>query len=201
MHAAEADTARIQALRTSYLRWIRQFDARRLVFIDEAGSHIAMSREYAWAPRGARASDAVPRNRGTVTTIIGALTVDGLTAVMTLEGGTSGDVFAAYVEKVLLPELLPGDLVVMDNLGAHKDVRIRPLIESAGARVVYQPPYSPDLNPIELAWSKLKWWLRMAKARTHEALDTAIAMALEGVITSEDAVAWFRHCGYGAQLM
>lgn len=159
-----------------------------------------MTREYAWAPRGARAEDAVPRNRGTVTTLIGALTTDGLIAMMTIEGGTSGDVFVVYVEKVLLPELRPGDLVVMDNLGAHKDVRVKPLIESVGARVVYQPPYSPDLNPIELAWSKVKWWLRMAKARTREALDLAVAMVMD-MVTPEDAVAWFRHCGYVNQLI
>lgn len=155
-----------------------------------------MTRQYAWAPRGTRAEDSIPRNRGTVTTVIGALTCDGLTAVMTTEGGTSGDVFAAYVEKVLLPELLPGDVVVMDNLAAHKDARVRELIESVRAHLVFQPAYSPDLNPIELAWSKLKWWLRAKKARTHAALDEAIATAMDSVITASDALAWFKHCGY-----
>ncbi len=155
-----------------------------------------MTRQYAWAPRGARAEDAIPRNRGTVTTIIGALTCDGLTAVMTVEGGTSADVFVTYVEKVLLPQLLPGDVVVMDNLKAHKDARVRELIESVRARVIYQPAYSPEFNPIELAWSKLKWWLRTMKARTHEALDAAVAAAIDSIITAEDAIGWFKHCGY-----
>ena len=166
------------------------------MFIDETGSTISMSRQYAWAPRGTRAEDAIPRNRGTVTTVIGALTVDGLTAVMTIEGGTTGDVFVTYLEKVLLPQLLPGDIVVLDNLPAHKDARVRPLIESVRAHLVYQPAYSPDFNPIELAWSKLKWWLRTAKARTHSALDEAIATAMRTVITADDAFAWFAHCGY-----
>ena len=166
------------------------------MFIDETGSTISMSRQYAWAPCGTRAEDAIPRNRGTVTTVIGALTVDGLTAVMTIEGGTTGDVFVTYVEKVLLPQLLPGDIVVLDNLPAHKDGRVRPLIESVRAHLVYQPAYSPDFNPIELAWSKLKWWLRTAKARTHAALDEAIAAAMKTAITADDAFAWFAHCGY-----
>lgn len=170
------------------------------MFIDETGSTISMTRSHARAPRGQRAEDAVPRPRGTVTTIIGALTVDGLTAVMTTEGGTSGDVFTAYVENFLLPVLLPGDLVVMDNLAAHKDQRVRALIESRRAKLVFQPPYSPDMNPIELAWSKLKWWLRTAKARTHQALDNAVKQLIESVITTEDARAWFTHCGYDTVL-
>lgn len=153
---------------------------------------------YARAPKGERAVDHVPRNRGTVTTMIGALTHEGLTAMMTIEGGTSGDVFHAYVRDVLLPELDKGDIVVMDNLGAHKDVRIRPLIESVGASVKFLPPYSPDLNPIELAWSKVKGFLRDAKARTVEALELALKWAME-ITSSQDAKNWIRHCGYLAQ--
>ena len=130
--------------------------------------------------------------------MIGALTLDGLTAMMTIEGGTSGDVFAAYVEHVLVPVLEPGQIVVMDNLGAHKDLRIRPLIEGAGAKVCYLPPYSPDLNPIELAWSKLKNLLRVLKARTREELDHCIAIAMKA-IDAADAEGWFRHCGYRHQ--
>lgn len=142
--------------------------------------------------------DSVPRNRGTVLTMIGALTLDGLTAMMTVEGGTSGDVFVAYVKHVLLPELRPGDIVVMDNLGAHKDVRVRPLIESAGAFVKYLPPYSPDLNPIEMAWSKVKQFLRTAKARSREALETALRWAMD-ITTASDAEGWFNECGYPVQ--
>jgi transposase len=175
-----------------------QPEPSRLVFIDEAGSTISMTRRYARAPRGERAEDTVPRNRGTVTTMVGALTVDGLVAMACFEGGTDGDRFMAFLEQVLQPELVPGDLVIMDNLGAHKDARVRPFLESLGAKPVYLPPYSPELNPIELAWSKLKTWLRAAKARTVEALDDAIANGMD-LITPEDAEAWIRHCGYCCQ--
>ena len=171
----------------------------RLVFIDEAGSTIAMTRSHARAPRGERTRDSVPRNRGTVTTMLGALTVDGLVAMMTVEGGTDGDVYAAFLEEVLAPELLPGALVVMDNAGAHKDPRVAEILARHGAQAIYLPPYSPDLNPIELAWSKLKSLLRTAKARTVEALTSAIAVAMRKV-TSEDAIGWMQHCGYSAQL-
>ena len=156
-----------------------------------------MTRTHARAPRGKRTAEAVPRNRGTVTTILGALTVDGLQATMTVEGGTDGNVFVAYVEHVLLPILCDGDLVVMDNAAAHKDPRVKTLLATVGARPLYIPPYSPDLNPIELAWSKLKTHLRTVKARTVAALNDAIADAMR-LITPHDAVGWFRHCGYAA---
>jgi len=167
----------------------------RLVFIDEAGSTISMTRTHGRASRGARVHDHVPRNRGTVTTMIGGLTVDGLVALMTVEGGTTGDVFVAFIEKVLLPELRRGDLVVMDNLGAHKDKRVRGLLASVGAYPVYLPPYSPDLNPIELTWAWVKDWLKSAKARTRDALDNCLAWAID-CITPEMARNWFQHCGY-----
>lgn len=154
-----------------------------------------MARDQAWAPKGERVEDMIPRNRGAVTTMIGALTTRGLTAVMTIEGGTDAEVFLAYLRDVLLPELNPGDIVLLDNLGAHKDSRARDLVQSVGARLWFTPPYSPDLNPIELAWSKLKAFLRTARARTVEGLNNAIAMARE-LITPKDASAWFRHCGF-----
>ena len=145
------------------------------MFLDEAGSNIAMTREYARAPVGERAHDKVPRNRGTVTTMLGALTVEGITAMMTIEGAT---VFTVYVEQVLVPTLEPGDYVFLDNLGAHKTRRALDAIRRAGATPVFLPPYSTDLNPIENAWSKLKTLLKEAKARTCEALDEAIAWAM-----------------------
>jgi len=168
------------------------------VFIDECGSNTAMTREHAWAQRGSRAHEAVPRNRGTVTTIIGALTVDGLEAAMTIEGGTSGEVFAAFVEHVLIPVLKPGDLVVMDNLAAHKTALVRELLRSAGARPVWLPPYSPEMNPIELAWAKLKAFIKDCKARSVQALELCVAMAMKWLITPDEAQAWIRHCGYPA---
>jgi hypothetical protein len=156
LRACEVDQARIQDLRDRYLKWAPATAPEDLVFIDESGAHIAMTRETAWAPVGETPRDAVPRNRGTVITMIAALSVAGLHSMMTIEGGTSAEVFVTWVENVLVPDLWKGAIVVMDNLGAHKDVRVRALIEAAGAKVAYLPPYSPDLNPIELAWTKVK---------------------------------------------
>jgi transposase len=128
--------------------------------------------------------------------MIGALSLNGLGPLMTIEGATTGDVFVAYIDQLLVPELEPGDIVVMDNLAAHKDARVRELIESAGARLVFQPAYSPDLNPIELAWAKVKWFLKIAKARTHDALNNALAMVMQIIEVDGDAPGWFRHCGW-----
>ena len=157
-----------------------------------------MTREYGRAPKGERLEDRVPRNRGDVITMLGALSLSGLTAMMTIEGGTTGEVFAAYVEHVLLPELSAGDCVVLDNLGAHRDQRARELIEGVGAKLVFLPPYSPDLNPIEYAWSKVKSLLKLAKARSHEALDEALGYVLN-IVTPREAKGWIGHCGYRSQ--
>ena len=163
--------------------------------IDETGSTVAMTRTHGRAPRGQPVHGRVPRCRGKVITIIGALTLKGLVAVMTVLGGTSGEVFLAYVREVLGPELRPGDVVVLDNLGAHKDKRVRAEIEGRGAKLVFQPPYSPDKNPIELTWAWLKQYLRTAEARSREAIDTAIAWAME-LIPKDAPSAWIRHCGH-----
>lgn len=132
--------------------------------------------------------------------MLGAIALDGWRGLMTIEGATSAAVFEAFVEHILAPNLKPGDIVVWDNLGAHKTERARLLVERAGASVVFLPPYSPDLNPIEHCWSKLKHVLRKLGARTRAALDHAIALAMDA-ITPADAAAWIRHCGYSAQLM
>jgi transposase len=158
-----------------------------------------MTREYARAPRGERANGYVPRNRGEVTTMIGALDVNGVRAMMTVEGATDAEVFETFLERVLLRKLKPGDIVVLDNVGAHKTADVRRLIRGIGARVLYLPPYSPDLNPIELCWSKLKALLREFGARTRHALDDAIRRAMD-LIDGADATAWFAHCGYSGQL-
>ena len=171
----------------------------RLVFIDEAGSTVAMTREFARAPRGERVPvEPVPRNRGTVTTILGALTTRGLEVTMAIEGGTTGDVYVAFLEQVLGPKLRPGAVVIMDNAGAHKDPRVKIILERHGATGLFLPPYSPDLNPIECAWSKLKTYLRTAKARTVDALIKAIGIGMRKV-TKDDAAGWFRLCGYTGQ--
>lgn len=169
------------------------------MFIDEAASHIAMTRDYARAPRGERAFGSVPRNSGTVTTMIGALDVTGVRAMMTIEGANDGEVFETFLERVLLRKLKPGDIVVLDNVGAHKMDNVRRLIKAAGASILFLPPYSPDLNPIEHCWAKLKSILKELGARTQEALDAAIRRAMD-LIGKSDAAGWFKHCGYSAQL-
>jgi transposase len=157
-----------------------------------------MTRDYARAPIGMRVHGRVPRNRGRVLTMLGALALDGICALMTVEGGTTRDVFLRFLTEHLLPTLAPGDVVVMDNLGAHHATGVRALLASVGARPLYMPPYSPDLNPIELCWSKLKGALRSLGARTMHALTLAVPRAAEQ-ITSKDAEGWFRHCGCPAQ--
>jgi transposase len=154
-----------------------------------------MTRQYGRAPRGERVVGAVPQNYGANVTMLAALSRQGVGAVMTVDGATDAAVFHAYVEHVLGPTLVPGDVVIMDNLRAHKVAGIRERIEACGARLIYLPPYSPDLSPIEPCWSKLKALLRTAQARTREALDAAIQQVLAAV-TASDARGWFRHCGY-----
>jgi transposase len=174
---------------------MRQQEIENLIFVDETGSHIDLARAYAWAPRGQRAYAAKPRNRGRALTLLGAMGRNGLVATMTVEGGTDGAVFRSYVDHVLVPQLRPGQIVVLDNLKAHKVKGIREAIEAAQATLHYLPPYSPDLSPIELCWSKVKTALRARAARTREALELAWAEALASV-TARDALHWFAHCGY-----
>ena len=193
--ATEQASPRIQELRRRFVEIAKDLDPSRLVFIDEAGSHIAMTREYARAPRGERAHGTVPRNAGTITTMIGALDLWGVRAMMTVEGATDAEVFETFVERVLAKKLRPGDIVVLDNVGAHRTDRVRELFRAVGASVLYLPPYSPDMNPIELCWSKLKGLLRAFGARTRDALDTAVRRAMD-LIDRHDAAGWFRHCGY-----
>ena len=150
-----------------------------------------MTRLYARGIGGGRIHEATPGGHWKIMTILGAMSLNGMVATMTIEEPTDTDIFLAYVEHLLCPVLKPGDVVVMDNLSAHKAPAVRQWIEGAGAEVLYLPPYSPDLNPIEKAWAKLKQLLRAAKARTREALDLAITESLSR-ITSDNAKAWFR---------
>ena len=166
-----------------------------MVFIDEAGAKTNMTRLRGRAPRGQRVHDHIPLCHWSTTTILGAVRLDGTTAAMTIDGPTTSEVFRAYVEHILVPTLRPGDIVVLDNLSPHKDKAAMALIEAAGAEVRPLPPYSPDLNPIEKMWSKVKAILRRIKARDTESLLTAIGLALEEV-TAEDAAGWFASCGY-----
>ena len=155
-----------------------------------------MTRNYARAPRGQRVKEATPQGHWQILTMLAALTVRGLEAPMTIAEPTDGDIFLAYLEQVLCPRLRPGQVVIMDNLSAHKVAGVRELIEAAGARLLYLPPYTPDLNPLEPAWSKVKQILRALKARTGETLENAVAQGL-AAITPENAMAWFSYCGYG----
>ena len=152
-----------------------------------------MTRLYARSLGGSRICEGTPDGRWKMLTILGALNTRGVVATMTIEEATDGDVFLAYLDHCLCPQLRAGDVVVMDNLSSHKVAGVLERIEKCGAEVLYLPPYSPDLNPIEKAWSKLKTLLRSAKARSKEALDQAIAELLP-LITADDAKAWFRHC-------
>jgi transposase len=168
------------------------------VFIDEAGSHTAMTRTHARAPKGQRAYGSVPRNRGGNLTLLAALSKECIQAEWLIEGSVDGTVFVTWLERVLLPTLTPGHVVVMDNLRAHYRKEVRALIEAHGCRLLYLPPYSPDFSPIELAFSKIKGQLKSFAARTRQALTDAIAEAC-CTVGSADVAGWFRHCGYNLQ--
>jgi len=174
---------------------VKPLDGKRLVFVDESGSNIALTPRYARAPRGQRAGGSVPRNRGKNTTLLASLSSEGLGACMLLEGATNAVAFEIYLEQLLLPSLVPGQIVVMDNLSVHKGARVRQLIEGRGCQLLFLPAYSPDFSPIEETFSKIKATLRRVGARTREALEEALAQALE-MVTSQDAHGWFAHCGY-----
>jgi len=166
-----------------------------LIFVDECGAHIALTPLYARAPRGQRAYGSVPCNRGKNTTVIAGLSLEGMQAPLILEGAVTTLAFEAYVDQVLAPLLKPGQIVVLDNLSAHTGERVRQASEAKGCQVLWLPTYSPDLTPIEEAFSKFKAFLRRVGARTHEALAEAIGWGLE-TITAQDAAGWFTHCGY-----
>ena len=178
-------------------RWLAShFDARRLVFVDESGFNTSMTRLRARAPRGKRAYGKVPTNRGKNTTLIAAITLQGgMGESMIVEGATDALAFEAYVEHFLALSLCEGQVVVLDGLGAHRTQKVRELIEGRGADLVLLPSYSPDLNPIEEALSKIKHLVRKEGARVREVLLEAIARALAAV-TPEDAAGWFAHAGY-----
>jgi transposase len=169
--------------------------AKRLVFVDEMGSNTSLHELYAYSPKGERAYCSVARNRGKNTTLLSSMTFCGMGPSMVVEGGTDGAVFEGYLRELLVPALREGDVVVMDNLSVHKSETVRELIEGAGAQVLYLPPYSPDFNPIEEAFSKVKGLIRRAEARTREALVEAIGQALDAV-TDQDARGFFEHRGY-----
>lgn len=181
--------------RTDYRTTTAVMAPEDLVFLDESGVTTSLTRRYGRAPKGERVYEGVPHGHWQVMTIIGALSPDGMQAAMTIEGAIDGDVFVTFVEQVLAPTLRAGQVVVMDNLSAHKDARVEAAIVARGGRLLYLPPYSPDFNPIEPAWSKVKSYLRAVMARAWDRLAEEVAVAL-GSITAQDAKAFFGHCGY-----
>jgi transposase len=171
-------------------------DPGRLVFVDETWASTNMARRYGRSPKGQRLVCPVPQGHWQTTTFVAALRADGLTAPMVIDGAVNGDLFVAYVEQILVPSLRPGDVVVMDNLSCHKRAEVRQAIEAAGCRLLYLPPYSPDLSPIELAFAKLKALLRSAGERTVEGLWSFLGQALDAFAPAE-CRNYFHHCGYG----
>lgn len=169
-----------------------------MVFIDEAGCQLGMDRLYARAPLGKRAHCIKPYFRGEQINLIGAIGIKNVRCMFNVEGTVNGDVFTTFASQILGPTLYNGDTVIWDNLPAHKMQHVRRIIEGYGAHVIFLPPYSPDLNPIELLWSKLKQLIRGFAPKTKRAFNKAFDFALEK-ITSEDLQSWFKHCGYLAQ--
>jgi transposase len=170
-------------------------DARSLVFVDEMGANISLSPLYAWAPKGERAYCSVPRNRGPNTTLLSSMSIEGMGPSLAVEGATNREVFETYVEQILAPTLRRGQVVVMDNLTAHKGERVKELIERQGCELLYLPPYSPDFNPIEEAFAKIKSLMRKAETRSREALLEAMSTAISA-LSAQDARGFFEHCGY-----
>jgi transposase len=169
----------------------------KLVFLDEAGAKTNMTRTHGRAPRGVRVIEKVPHGHWLTTTMISAIRSTGPFASAIVSGATDSDVFGTYVRQVLAPELKAGDVVILDNLQPHKAAGVKEMIEAAGARLLYLPPYSPDFNPIENMWSKVKRQLRSTAARTFESLQQAVWSALDHV-TPQDCIGFFRGCGYVA---
>jgi transposase len=165
------------------------------MFLDESGSNIALTRLYARAPKGKRAIGSVPRNRGKNVTLISSLTLQGLGESLIIDGAANTEVFELYIANILAPHLHPGQIVILDNLSIHKGSNIRKAIEERGCQLLFLPAYSPDLSPIEEAFSKIKSVLRQKGARTREALQEALEAALT-TISASDARGWFAHCGY-----
>jgi transposase len=192
---ALAASERNEAARAAWREAVAPLDPQQLVFVDESGTHTSLTRLYGWAPHDQRAIGSVPRNRGKNTTLVAALTPEGLQAPWTIEGAMDTAAFERYAEEVLGPTLRPGQIVVLDNLSVHKAESIRQAIERRGCKLLFLPPYSPDFTPIEQAFSQVKAILRGLGARARDALVEAIRLAVDA-ITREDAAAWFTHAGY-----
>ena len=188
-------TERDEAARAAWREAVAHLDPKQLVFVDESGTHTSLTRLYGWAPHDQRATGSVPRNHGKNTTLVAALTPDGLQAPWTIEGAMDTAAFERYVTEELGPTLRPGQIVVLDNLSVHKADSIRAAIEARHCALLFLPPDSPDCTPIEQAFSKIKAILRGLGARARDALVEGIRLAVDA-ITRADTVAWFAHAGY-----
>jgi transposase len=199
VQAAEQDRPDVTASRQQWKQEQPRRDAARLIFIDETWAKTNMIRLRGRAPRGQRLIAKVPHGHWKTTTLIAALGIEGVHCSTVVDGAVNAEVFEAFIEQVLVPELKPGDVVVMDNLSSHKRSRTRELIASRGAELLYLPPYSPDLNPIEMIFSKIKQLLRSLACRSCDALWNVLQSVLDKV-TASDARNCFRHCGYTLHL-
>lgn len=193
--AAEQEREDVARMRKAWKESQQQIDPQRVVFIDETWAKTNMTRTYARSPRGERVVQRVPCGRWETTTFVGALRADGFVAPLTADGPVNGRLFLAWVEQHLAPTLSPGDVVIMDNLSSHKVAGVREAIEKTGAELRYLPPYSPDLNPIELAFSKLKKLLRDGAERTINKLWDLCGRLLDE-FTPQECRNYFKHCGY-----
>jgi transposase len=185
----------VKAARETFKTGQNTLRAEDIIAVDEMGAVTGMSRTYGYAPRGERARSSEPAEKGTRLNVIGALSVDGFLGGLEVTGSVNGDVFEAFVEGIVVPHLRPGKVVLLDNVRFHHRESIREIIEAKGASVLFLPAYSPEFNPIEECWSKLKAWIRKRAPRTVEALQEAITEAIHQV-TQSDSEGWFRHAGY-----
>jgi transposase len=188
-------TERDERAPSAFRERLKGVDPKRLLFVDESSTNVALTPRYARAPRGERARGSAPRNWGKNVTLISSIGLEGMGPSMSIEGPSDTDSFGIYMREILAPSLRPGRIVLMDNLSVHKGKWVRELIEERGCQLWLLPPYSPDFNPIEEAFSKVKTLLRRAKARVLEALFEATEEALSAV-SAEDARGYFGHCGY-----
>jgi len=193
--AEEQGREAIKVARQVFQEELTTLQAADIIAVDDMGCVTGMSRAYGYAACGTRAVSSEPARRGTRLSLVGALSVDGFLGGLEVTGSVNGEVFEAFIEQVVVPVLRPGKIVLLDNVRMHHQERIQDLIEAQGATVKFLPAYSPEFNPIEECWSKLKAWLRKRAARTVEALQAAITEAIHHV-TASDAEGWFRHAGY-----
>jgi transposase len=197
LHASEQDRPDVARRRARWKQHQAKIDPWRLVFIDETWIKTNMTPIRGWAPRGKRLIGKAPHGHWRTLTFVGALRIDRIDAPCVFDGPINGESFLAYVEQVLAPALKPGDIVVIDNLGSHKSKAVRKAIRGAGAKLFFLPPYSPDLNPIEQAFAKLKAALRKAQARTIDGVMEATAHALP-TVSAKECAGYFRHAGYAS---